>query len=104
MKKSRTCPACGYRYSVREYLSNLLFKILWSEWECPGCNNLITFNVKRRFIVAMIFGLWYMVLAFIRRALIMTPLLWVIYVTLFIAGSIIIFSFDSFDRVPAAEK
>jgi len=96
--KTRTCPHCGYKYSIKDYVSRLLFKLLWSNWTCKNCNNLITFNVKRRLIIALTFGLWFIILSFVKELLNMTPIKWITLLIIFLAGSILIFTFDSFDR------
>ena len=97
--KTRTCPHCGYKYSIKDYVTRLLFKLLWSNWTCKNCNNLITFNPNRRLFVALTFGIWLMILLFTKGLIPMTPIKYILFIIIFLSGSILIFTFDSFDRL-----
>lgn len=63
--KFRTCPYCGYKYSRIEYVKKLLFKFIWSNWECPECKQEITFDDKRRVLIALSFGIWIFILSIV---------------------------------------
>jgi len=97
--KTRTCPHCGYKYSIKEYVANLLFKLQWSNWNCKNCDKLITFNPNRRLLVALTFGIWLMILLFTKGLFTMTPIKYILFIIIFLTGSILIFTFDSFDRL-----
>jgi prepilin signal peptidase PulO-like enzyme (type II secretory pathway) len=101
--KIRTCPHCGYRYSIGEYVKKIVFKIVISEWNCKACNKKITFDFGRRVIVALCFGglliLLSILLAFLKSHIGMTPLMLMVLIAVFIIGSILIFTFDTFKKV-----
>jgi hypothetical protein len=101
--KIRTCPYCGYTYSISEYLRKIIFRIVFSEWDCPVCSKTITFDFSRRVKVALCFGSLYVVLAllttFLKNRFGMTPLMWIVLIAFFIIGSIFIFTFDTFKKV-----
>ena len=100
--KIRSCPHCNYKYSIIEYISKILFKFIFSEWNCRNCNNKITFDSKRRVIVALCFGGFYIIIFAILEALkyviTMTPLVWIIMIIIFVIGSSFIFTFDNFKK------
>jgi len=98
----RTCPHCNYKYSIPEYVKQILFKFVFSEWDCKNCHKKITFNFKRRIIVALAFGGLYILLSILlsilKTHLDMTPIKWIGVVILYIIGSIFIFTFDTFKK------
>lgn len=96
--KSRTCLYCGYKYSRIEYVKKLLFKHIWSNWECPKCKQEITFDDKRRFLVALLFGIWIFILRMATQYFNMDLILWLLFGVLFLVGSIFIFTFDRFKK------
>lgn len=99
----RTCPHCNYKYSIPEYVKQILLKVVFSEWDCKNCNKKITFNFKRRVIVALAFGGLYIVLfaliSIIKNAIGMNPFKWIILLAIYFIGSIFIFTFDTFKKV-----
>ena len=95
----RTCPHCNYKYSVPEYLSEVLFKFVFLEWNCKNCNKKISFDFKRRVILALAFAVLYVILFALKDTINMTPLRWAVLLTLYIIGSIFIFTFDTFKKV-----
>jgi len=101
--KIRSCPHCNYQYSIIEYVSQILFKFIFSEWNCKNCNNKITFDSKRRVNVALCFGCFYILLfamiEILKNRIGMTPSLWIAMIILFTIGSILIFTFDTFKKV-----
>jgi CXXC-20-CXXC protein len=101
--KVRTCPHCGYKYPIGEYVKKIVFRIVFSEWDCPSCNKRITFDFGRRVKVALCFGGLYILLSlfvsFLKMRFGMTPFLWVVLLVVFITGSIFIFTFDTFRKV-----
>ena len=97
--KTRTCPFCNYKYSFRDYVSTILFKLIWDKWSCKKCSNLITFNAGRRLILSLCFGVWVAIILVLKGSFIATPLMWILTVLLFTAGSIMIFAFDTFEKV-----
>ena len=96
--KTRTCPHCNYKYSITEYLKQVLFKFVFSEWNCKNCNKKLTFNFKRRVIVALAFGSLYVALFSLKNTIGMTPLRWAALLTIYIIGSFYIFTFDTFKK------
>jgi CXXC-20-CXXC protein len=94
----RTCPHCNYKYSVPEYRNQVLFKFRFLEWNCKNCNKKLTFNFKRRVIVALAFVGIYVILFALKNAFGMTPLRWAALLTIFIFGSVFIFTFDTFKK------
>jgi len=99
----RTCPHCNYKYSIAEYVKQILFKFVLSEWDCKNCHKKITFNFKRRVIVALAFGGLFIVLSvllsIIKEAIGMTPLRWIILLVIYLIGAIFIFTFDTFKKL-----
>ncbi len=96
--KIRTCPYCNYKYSRYDYLKRLLFKVLWSEWNCHNCNQKITFEVKRRLNVGLSFGLWLAALSIVRSSFEMSWVLWIVYGIILLIGTFYIFTFDNFAK------
>jgi hypothetical protein len=98
----RTCPHCLYKYSKAEYVKKILFKFIFSVWDCKNCGNKITFNFNRRLIVALSFGALYIALSalvsVIKNFIGMTPVKWVALLAIYIIGSIFIFTFDTFKK------
>jgi len=101
--KIRTCPHCNYKYSISEYVKTILLKVVFSEWDCKNCNKKITFDFKRRVILALCFGAFYAIFFFLvtilKKEIGMSLLLWICYIVLFIIGAIYIFTFDTFKKV-----
>lgn len=101
--KIRTCPHCGYKYPISEYVKKIVFKIVFSEWDCKNCNKKITFDFGRRVKVALCFGGLYILLSlctsFLKNRFGMTPLLWIVIIAIFIMCSVFIFTFDTFKKV-----
>lgn len=100
--KIRTCPHCGYKYSISEYIQKVVFKVVFSEWGCRNCSKKITFDFGRRVLVALCFGGFYILLsifiAFLKNILEMTPLMWISLFIIYAVGSIFIFTFDTFKK------
>jgi hypothetical protein len=101
--KIRTCPHCGYKYPISEYVKKIVFKIVFSEWDCPRCSQKITFDFGRRVKVALCFGGLYILLSllssFLKNRFGITPLMWIVLIVFFIIGTIFIFTFDTFRKV-----
>jgi CXXC-20-CXXC protein len=97
--KTRTCPYCNYKYSFRDYISNLLIKLIWDEWNCKNCSEIITFNARRRLLVSLCFGIWVAIILIIQANSSRSIVTWILTLALFIAGSILIFTFDTFEKV-----
>lgn len=98
MMKSRTCPYCGFKYSRFEYVKKLFSKCIWSKWECPNCKNEITFDNKRRILIAISFGLWMFILNIVKSYFYKTPIMWIIFLVFSLIGSIFIFTYDNFSK------
>lgn len=96
--KPRTCPHCNYQYPFSRYLSRLFFKTWKSVWPCSNCHKPITFNRKRRFTLAVLFGLWIFILILGREVINNSTIKWVVSTALFLIGSVYIYSFDIFDK------
>jgi CXXC-20-CXXC protein len=101
--RTRTCPNCSYKYSISEYLKKLVFKLVYAEWECPGCHGKLTFHYGRRVILALCFGGLTIVFSFLvsilRKTIEMTLVMWVAAIVLFVVFSLFIFTFDTFKTV-----
>ena len=95
---TRTCPHCNYKYSIPEYRNQILFRYRFLEWNCKNCNKKLTFNFKRRVIVALAFGSLYVALFSLKNTIGMTPLRWAALLTIYIIGSFYIFTFDTFKK------
>jgi CXXC-20-CXXC protein len=102
MMNIRTCPHCDYKYSIREYVKKILFKFVYSEWDCQNCSKKITFDFNRRLWVAMGFGCLYILLFFlisiIKNNIGMNLITWILLLAGYITGSIFIFTFDTFKK------
>jgi len=96
--KTRTCPYCNYKYSRIDYVQRLLLKVIWSKWDCPKCEQKITFDNKRRLIVALAFGLWTLLLIMAKTYFSMNLTLWLLFLLIFLLGAIYIFTFDNFTK------
>ncbi len=96
--RTRTCPHCNYKYSLNEYRKQVLFKFVFSEWNCKNCNKKLTFNFARRTIVALAFGCLGVALATLQNAIVMTPLIWAVSITIYVIGTFFIYTFDTFKK------
>lgn len=96
--KIRTCPHCGYQYSRIDYVKKLFFKFIWSKWSCLKCGQEITFDIKRRFFVAISFALWLLTVNIVKNYFTMDLILWVLVVIILSLGSLFIFTFDNFTK------
>ena len=96
--KTRTCPHCNYKYSITEYWKQVLFKLVFSEWNCKNCSKKLTFNFTRRIFVALAFSSLYIALFSLKNAFVMTPLRWAALLTIYIICSFFIFTFDTFKK------
>jgi len=96
--KTRTCPNCGYQYSRMDYIKKLWNKFLGDSWECPNCKQKITFDMKRRILVVIFFGLWIIVVNTAKSYLEMDTLMWITLPLIFLIGTIFIFTFDTFKK------
>jgi len=94
----RTCPHCNYKYSVPEYRNQVLFRFRFLEWNCKNCNKKLTFNFKRRAMVALPFVGIYLILFALKNVIGMTPFRWAALLTIYIFGSFFIFAFDAFKK------
>ncbi len=102
--KIRTCPYCGYKYSRIDYVKRLLFKFIWSKWGCPKCEQEITFDNKRRLLGAISFGLWMLILNVAKSYFEMNLILWLLFIVVFLLGTIFIFTFDNFTKTKKMDK
>ena len=50
--KPRTCPNCGYKYSLSEYYKIIFFNSY--KWNCKKCNVELSYDIKSRFIILFI--------------------------------------------------
>jgi hypothetical protein len=96
--KTRRCPYCDYKYSFKDYVGTILFKLIWDKWNCKRCSGLITFNAGRRLILSLFYGVWIIIILTLKDRFVMTPFLWILLLLLFIAGAIMIFTFDTFEK------
>lgn len=96
--RTRTCPHCGYKYSLRDY-SHLLLNFVFTEFNCKNCHRRLTINFARRIIVAIAFACFYVALFSLKNLVLMTPLRWTGLLAIYIFGSLFIFTFDTFKKV-----
>jgi CXXC-20-CXXC protein len=94
--ESRTCPYCNYKYSRLGYVKKLTFKAIWSKWKCPQCENKITFDTKRRVVVAGISAVWILIVNLARRFFETEQDFWIIYFILLFGGVMYICGYDKF--------
>ena len=99
--KKRVCPDCNYKYSKLEYIKVFVFTT-WTDVECINCKQKITIDLSRRIIVAFAFGFWGIILNTAISHFDMTPLLWLLMISVFLIVGLYIFSFDTFKK--AKEK
>ncbi len=52
--KSRTCPNCGYKYSLSLHLKKHFLQNVYSTWECENCGTKLTVDAKRRILLLVI--------------------------------------------------
>ena len=52
--KSRTCPNCGYKYSLGLHLKKHFLQNVYSTWECENCGTSLTVDAKRRILLLVI--------------------------------------------------
>ena len=96
--KTRTCPHCGYKYSRINYIKKLSFKTIWSKWDCPRCEQKITFDNMRRLLLALIFGVWVIFLSMATSYISMDFIGVLLYLAALFLGAMFIFSFDGFTK------
>ena len=94
----RTCPHCNYKYSISNYFKKLFFKFVWSKWDCPNCSEKITFDFKRRILVALGSGVW-LIAIFLLKSQVVINLYWLIVLVLLLSfGVMLLFTFDTFKK------
>jgi rubredoxin len=54
--KTRTCPKCGYKSSLKENFQHTLFRTVDYNWHCDKCGVLLSFSFYR-WIVLMIISI-----------------------------------------------
>jgi len=97
--KVRTCPYCNYKYPFLDYIRSFLFKLLWAEWNCKNCNKKITFNVKRRSFVVLGCALLFIMFLVIKNSMAMNLSWWILLIAVYFVGTILVYTFDTFDKV-----
>lgn len=80
-------------------MKKLTFKFLWSKWNCPDCGEKLTFDIERRLLVALCFGIWVFIMQFSVRFFDITPMIGIFIVLIFLIGGLFIFSFDKLKKV-----
>ncbi len=93
---TRTCPHCGYKYSRIEYVKRLSFKTIWSKWDCPKCEQKITFDNMRRLLLALILGVDVFFLSITSNYISLNFIGVVLYLAALFLGTMFIFTFDKF--------
>lgn len=96
--KTRTCPNCDHQYSRLEYFKTFI-NTIWTDVECRRCNQKMTIDLTRRIFVALAFGFWLILVNTTATYLDMNPMLWVLMISVFLIGSLFIFTFDTFKKV-----
>jgi CXXC-20-CXXC protein len=94
----RTCPHCNYKYSIPEYLNQVISRFRSLGWNCKNCNKKITFDYTRRLIVGLSFFGVYAIIYSLRNLVGMTPFRWAALLTFYIGASFFIFTFDTFQK------
>ena len=52
----RTCPECGYQYTLLLFVKRYVMKFGFSKWTCPSCHEFIKYNYfKSNLIGAIVF-------------------------------------------------
>lgn len=106
--KARTCPNCGYQYSLKEYYKSIFFKTIGLNWDCKNCGSLLTINFGRRILIIIIATLPLFLFGAITPeswnfiGLSQKSSLWV-YVPLFLIWYLFSLSFDGFKLVTKNE-
>jgi hypothetical protein len=80
-------------------MKKLTFKYLWSRWNCPNCGEKLTFDIERRLVVALCFGIWVFAMPFLVRFFDITPMIEIFSVLILLIGGLYIFSFDKLKKV-----
>lgn len=68
--KFRTCPNCGYKYTILQYYKTTFNKEGGSKWDCPNCNKELMVSFKRQLLthlilLAILLTLYYYIIRFI---------------------------------------
>jgi len=96
---TRQCPKCGRVYSASEFYKKLFFKPVWAKWTCESCGTELTFDKKRRVILAVIKVLWLYVL-FLLKDVYKDNWLWYGFLmVLLIAVFVLLSLFNKFEEV-----
>lgn len=99
--EARTCPNCGYKYSVAEYLKKPFLKGIYSQWHCTSCRTNLTSVEKRRWYLSFI-GVFPVVLTpyiaeWLLSAGFSTAISWTSAIFILAFWTFFIFSFEKFE-------
>ena len=101
--KIRTCPNCGYKYSFSDYLKKMLFKVIDSSWPCANCGSELSFNIKRRTLVAIVsmipIGFGSFIINIFQNIGLSKGLSWIVFILIFAIWVILIYSLDTFTLI-----
>ena len=104
----RTCPNCGYKHSFKVYLKKMFFKFIDSKWSCINCQSVLSFNFKRRILLAAIalipFGFTPIILEILNNLNIRTGFSWIIIFFIFTIWSILVYIFDTYSIIKDKHK
>ena len=103
--EARTCPKCGHKYSVAEYLKKPFLKGIYSQWNCTSCRTKLTSVEKRRWYLSFI-GIFPVVLIpyvaeWLLSAGFSTATSWTSAIFILTFWTLFIFSFEKFELAQA---
>jgi len=101
LMRARTCPSCGYRYSIGKYYRKIMFNFSDSCWQCEKCGSTLTYNGGLHMLVIGIAILPMLLNYPIVKGLMLlfnVPFLaaWVIFAFVFVGWMVGITSFEYF--------
>ena len=99
----RTCPNCGYKYSIGQYLRKAASADLWTEWTCPNCGTSLRVEKSGRRRLAITNAALFLVLFLLRYYLDLPVAVYMGFLFLLIFGTIFLFTQDHFVRADTAE-
>jgi len=50
----RTCPECGYQFSLLLFVKRYVLKFGFPKWTCPNCNKFIKFNYTKSNLIGAV--------------------------------------------------
>ncbi len=99
--KSRTCPNCGYKYSLSEYYRKVIFNFSGSTWNCSKCGSELAVNSGKRLIliavgILPIFFNYFIVEGIMSYLQVSIVLGWIVFGVTFLLWYFFVTSFEGF--------